>query len=71
MGQSVEDIVFSRLGQADGGVLLRTFDRQGWTIVNKAELLALKRAAARLEKLEAKNSKGNGRGTKTGRMSVR
>jgi len=52
---------------AQGGVFLRTLDRQGWAIVSKSELLALRRAAARLEKLEAK---ANGNGTKTGRMKV-
>jgi len=65
MGQHYERIIIDRLGHQDGGILLRTLDRQGWAVVPKAELLALRRAAAKLEKMN-----GSTNGTKTGRMSA-
>lgn len=72
MPYSYEDVIGARTGMTKAGVIVRALKREGWTVFPSAELLALKRAAARLEKMEAKATKTstNGKGATTGRFSA-
>jgi hypothetical protein len=68
---SAEDVIGARTGMKQAGVIIRALKREGWAIVPSADHLAFKRAAVRLEKIEAKAASSNGAGTKTGRMSAK